>query len=181
MDDTTRKLTNKQRVFIAEYLKDFNGTQAAIRAGYSKKTANEIASENLTKPSIKEAIDSEINARKMSPDEVLTRLADIARGDVSSLMEITPGGFNFNLITEDNNGNRIIKPQTKLIKKIKQRVTTRLAKTEDGEDSETIDTEIEVYSALDALEKLGKVHALFTEKQLLTGDIEIRIGYDNQD
>lgn len=46
-------LTDKQRKFCEEYLKDLNGTQAAIRAGYSQKTANEIAAENLAKPSIK--------------------------------------------------------------------------------------------------------------------------------
>ncbi len=45
-------LTDKQEKFCQEYLIDLNGTQAAIRAGYSQKTANEIAAENLTKPSI---------------------------------------------------------------------------------------------------------------------------------
>ena len=44
------KLTFKQRKFVIEYMKDLNATQAAIRAGYSKKTARIIASENLTKP-----------------------------------------------------------------------------------------------------------------------------------
>lgn len=44
------------RRFIEEYLVDRNGTQAAIRAGYSKKTANEIAAENLAKPSIRDEI-----------------------------------------------------------------------------------------------------------------------------
>jgi len=45
-------LTDKQEKFCQEYLIDLNGTQAAIRAGYSKKTANEIAAENLAKLSI---------------------------------------------------------------------------------------------------------------------------------
>src|SRR5882724_1801576 len=46
------KLTPKQQKFIAEYLIDLNATQAAIRAGYSKKTARFIGHENLTKPDI---------------------------------------------------------------------------------------------------------------------------------
>src|SRR5688572_14102051 len=46
------ELTDKQRKFCEEYLIDLNGAQAAIRAGYSQKTAKEIASENLTKPNI---------------------------------------------------------------------------------------------------------------------------------
>jgi phage terminase small subunit len=47
------KLTVKQQRFIKEYIKTGNGTQSAITAGYSKHTANEIAAENLAKPSIK--------------------------------------------------------------------------------------------------------------------------------
>ena len=51
-----KALNPKQRRFVAEYLKDQNGTQSAIRAGYSKKTAYAIASENLKKPEIREAL-----------------------------------------------------------------------------------------------------------------------------
>lgn len=50
-------LTERQERFCNEYLKDFNGTQAAIRSGYSEDTAKEIASENLTKPNIKARLD----------------------------------------------------------------------------------------------------------------------------
>ena len=50
------KLTAKQARFVDEYLKDLNGTQAAIRAGYSVRTANRIATENLSKPVIAEAV-----------------------------------------------------------------------------------------------------------------------------
>jgi phage terminase small subunit len=46
------KLTERQERFCKEYIIDLNGTQAAIRAGYSEKTAKEISSENLTKPNI---------------------------------------------------------------------------------------------------------------------------------
>lgn len=49
-------LTAKQKAFCHEYLVDFNGTQAAIRAGYSKNTAQEISSENLSKPIIKKYV-----------------------------------------------------------------------------------------------------------------------------
>ena len=51
-------LTNKETSFIQEYLKDFNGTQAAIRSGYSFNTACSIGSENLRKPHIKIRIDA---------------------------------------------------------------------------------------------------------------------------
>ena len=48
----TKTLTPKQQRFVEEYLIDFNGAQAAIRAGYNKRSARAIACENLTKPYI---------------------------------------------------------------------------------------------------------------------------------
>ena len=51
-----KELNDKQKLFCQEYLKDLNATQAAIRAGYSEKTARNIACENLTKPYIQEYI-----------------------------------------------------------------------------------------------------------------------------
>lgn len=49
-------LNDKQKKFCNEYLIDLNATQAAIRAGYSEKTARSIANENLTKPDIQKYI-----------------------------------------------------------------------------------------------------------------------------
>ena len=51
-----RKMTPKQQKFIKEYLVDLNATQAAIRSGYSKKTANRIGPELLVKTCIQEAV-----------------------------------------------------------------------------------------------------------------------------
>lgn len=53
---SNRPLTPKQQRFVQEYLVDLNATQAAIRAGYSAKTAGMIGFENLTKPEIVQAI-----------------------------------------------------------------------------------------------------------------------------
>ena len=49
-------MTPKQSAFVDEYVIDFNGTQAAIRAGYSPRSAAAIANENLTKPEIAAAV-----------------------------------------------------------------------------------------------------------------------------
>lgn len=57
------ELNDKQRRFCEEYVIDFNGTRAAIEAGYSKNSAKEIASENLTKPNIQKFI-SDIQNKK---------------------------------------------------------------------------------------------------------------------
>jgi len=56
-------LTLKQQRFVDEYLLDLNGTKAAVRAGYSEKTAKSIATENLTKPVIAAAIEEAMNKR----------------------------------------------------------------------------------------------------------------------
>lgn len=58
-----KKLTDKQEVFCLEYIIDLNATQAAIRAGYSEKTAQRIGSENLSKPLIQARIAELMQAR----------------------------------------------------------------------------------------------------------------------
>lgn len=60
---TKKKLTEKQKLFCKEYMKDLNATQAAIRAGYSKDTAKEIGYENLTKPHLAEHIQKQMDKR----------------------------------------------------------------------------------------------------------------------
>lgn len=71
-------LNERQRLFVREYLVDLNGTQAAIRAGYSPKRAAEIAYENLRKPQIEAAIAEAHKAREkrveLDADWVLSRL-----------------------------------------------------------------------------------------------------------
>jgi len=153
-------LTNKQDKFVTEYLKDYNATQAALRAGYSPKTAYSIGAENTKKPEIIEAL----RQKTMGSAEVLANLTDIAKGNITDLMDVTPSGFTLNLMSKDAEDNLSIKPQSKLIKKIKQKVTTILAKKESDEDREIIETEIELYSAYDALVTLGKYHKLFVDK-----------------
>ena len=73
-------LTGKQKAFVDEYLKDLNATQAAIRAGYSKKTARQTGQENMTKPVIKAAIEQGQNARaercQVDADYVLKTIID---------------------------------------------------------------------------------------------------------
>lgn len=72
---TTKMLNPKQQRFVDEYLIDLNATQAAIRAGYSEKTAAVIGAENLIKPNIAQAIQKGMNDRKarveITQDKVL--------------------------------------------------------------------------------------------------------------
>lgn len=85
------KLTAKQEMFCHEYLIDLNATQAAIRAGYSKKTANKSGPENLVKPVIQKRI-SELKGKRTErvdadADYVLHRLKEMAELDVIDILE----------------------------------------------------------------------------------------------
>ncbi len=77
-------MTRKQAIFCREYLLDFNATQAAIRAGYSTRTAYSIGNENLRKPGIRKRIRELVAARNtrtlVAADRVLGKLAEIAFG-----------------------------------------------------------------------------------------------------
>lgn len=83
----TPVLTPKQQRFVEEYLIDLNATQAAIRAGYSPKTARAIGAENLTKPDIQTAIAqvrAELSARtRVTAERVVRELARIAFAQIT--------------------------------------------------------------------------------------------------
>jgi phage terminase small subunit len=85
-----KTLTPKQQLFIIEYLKDFNATQAAVRAGYSKKTAYSIGEENLKKPEIRKAITEKMEKRaqrlNVDADDVLRRLVEIDQMDLLDIL-----------------------------------------------------------------------------------------------
>lgn len=81
-------LTDKQKRFCDEYLIDTNATQAAIRAGYSEKTARQAGAENLSKPYIREYIDERMeeqqSAKIASAQEVMEYLTSVIRGEAVS-------------------------------------------------------------------------------------------------
>ena len=90
-----KKMTAKQQRFCDEYLIDLNATQAAIRAGYSAKTARVIGQENLTKPAIKEYIEqrmAEMEAKLVADSkEVMRYLTSVLRGQSQSEIVVIEG------------------------------------------------------------------------------------------
>ena len=78
------KLTAKQKKFANNYIETGNATQSAIDAGYSKKTAKSVGSENLTKPDIKAYIAEKMREiesdRIMGAQEALEFLTNVVRG-----------------------------------------------------------------------------------------------------
>lgn len=83
-------MTPKQEAFVREYLIDLNATQAAIRAGYSARTADRIGPQLLGKTCVAEAIAAAIAARsqrtEITADYVLHRLVEIDQMDVLDIM-----------------------------------------------------------------------------------------------
>ena len=91
-----RKLTAKQKLFVAEYLADPSATRAAIRAGYSPRTARVIGYVNLQKPVIQAAIIKaqapRLRRLDMAAEDVLIELARIAGANVLDYMRIDADG-----------------------------------------------------------------------------------------
>jgi len=80
-------LTAKEQKFVEEYVKDFNATQAAIRAGYSKHSAKQIGYENLTKPYLKAKVEELLKSSSLGPEETKKLITDIATANVSNFFK----------------------------------------------------------------------------------------------
>lgn len=89
------KLTVKQKAFADYYIELGNATEAAIKAGYSKKTARSIGNENLTKPDIKTYIDERLkqleDERIASAAEVMKYLTSVLRGEHTEEVVVVEG------------------------------------------------------------------------------------------
>jgi len=92
----TKGLTDKQAMFVQEYLVDFNATQAAIRAGYSKHTANIIGPENLSKLCIQDAVREATKKRndrtKIDQDYVVEKSAAIVEDSMAEESRFADAG-----------------------------------------------------------------------------------------
>ncbi len=101
--NTVIKLTDKERKFCDEYVKDLNATQAAIRAGYSKNSARQLGTETLSKPAIRNLIRDKQFAMKVkstiTAEMVIEGLAKIAFADIRGIA--TWSGTRFTLKSSD--------------------------------------------------------------------------------
>jgi len=158
---TPKKLTAKQRAFINEYVIDLNGTQAAIRAGYSADTAQAIASENLSKPfiadAIQEALDLRAERTRITADRVLVESAKLGFSNIRNLF--TDGGQLKSVasMTEDEAAG---------IQSIE--VVTKRMPGGEPEDVEYV-SKIRLVDKKASLELLGKHLRLFSDKIEVTG------------
>ena len=147
----TAKLTEKQQRFVDEYLIDLNATQAAIRAGYSAKTADAIGCENLTKPNIQEAISKAMAERSkrtgINQDRVVLELARIAFVNIKDVVDTDTGEILSNASQDD----------LACIESIK-------FKQSDNQYGGSIEREVKISPKLKALELLGKHLGMWNDK-----------------
>ncbi len=170
------QITDRMKKFIDEYLIDFNGTQAAIRAGYSSDTANEQASQLLARPDIRELVaegQKAIAERTQTfQDNAVEELKLVGFSDLADFLTVKEGG-----IVEQKPFDELTKEQTKCIKKIKQ--TVRSSHSADGTIlHQTAVIEIELHDKLKALELLGRHLGMFNDTLRLEGALPLQIFFD---
>jgi len=165
------KLTAKQQRFCDEYLIDLNATQAAIRAGYSKKTAEQLAYQLLQKTSVQNHI-AELQKKReerteITQDSVLRELALIAFAKASDYAKVVEKdamveveGNMIPVLDEDGNPVKYRTVEPILTDDLTEDQKKAIAVIKKGRDG----FEIKPYSKIQALELLGKHLGMFTEK-----------------
>jgi phage terminase small subunit len=168
MEKKEKSLTAKEKIFVDEYLKCFNGAQAARNAKYSKNSIYAIAYENLRKPHIRAEIDKRMSEIHMSSAEVLARLSDHARASHRPFVKVTDDGFVY---FDFSNPEAI--DHMHLVKKIEtkrsRRVVGKVNKDEDPEEWEDEWVKVELHDPQSALQMLGKYHKLFVDRKEHSG------------
>ena len=152
-------MNDRHKAFIEQYLISYNATDAyqAVYTTVSRASAAANGWRLLQSADVQEAISQRLAETAMSANEVLMRLAQMARGDVDDYL--------------DDNGNFDLAKarqakKTGIVKKLKTKTTKRIF---DDETVETVEVEFELYDAQAALVHLGKHHRLFADRTEVTG------------
>ena len=156
-------MTAKQQRFCDEYLIDLNATQAAIRAGYSEKTARNIASENLAKPNIKEYIEKRMAEKEAEliadQNEVMKYLTSVMRREMKESVVVTLQNKTEKWVADEETG------------KLKKQTITE-------ESPAVVDIPARLSDANKAAELLGKAYGIYTEKVEQQIDMELNVQID---
>jgi phage terminase small subunit len=157
-----KKMTNKQKRFCEEYLIDLNATQAAIRAGYSPKSAHAIATENLQKPAIRARVDAALAEQSkrtgVTADRVVRELARVAFANSQDVIDYDNATIKADATRDDTAA-----------------VASVRVKTTPTAYGNGIEREVKMHDKLKALELLGRRLGLFTDNVNLTGEGVVQI------
>lgn len=174
--------SDMQKLFVKEYLVDLNATQAAIRAGYSKKTAMQQGQRLLTLPDIQAAVQRAMDKRgkrtEITADWVITQLAKIAEVDITNFTAFgrrdvpVMGAFGPIYEGEGDNKQPVMKTVNYVDFKESAEVDgTLIAEVKQGKDGASV----KVMDRMKALELLGKHLGMFTDKTEITGNLTFNI------
>ena len=165
MKTEKHRMTDKQRRFCDEYLIDLNATQAAIRAGYSKKTAKQIGQENLTKPDISEYIKSRMDEKEKAliaeSDEVMKYLTAVMRREKMESVVVTLSEERSTYVPDDKGVMR-------------RQITKR-------EEPKIVEIPARLCDSNKAAELLGKAYGLYTDRVEADIDMDLNITIDYGD
>ena len=155
-------MTNKQERFCEEYMIDLNATQAAIRAGYSPKSAHSIATETLQKPAVRARIDKALAAQSrrtgVTADRVVRELARVAFANSQDVIDYDDATVKPEAVRDDTAA-----------------VASVRVKTIPTKDGPGVEREVKMHDKLKALELLGKRLGLFTDNVNLSGEGVVQI------
>jgi len=158
-------LTVKQEKFCVNYFKSGNATEAAIKAGYSKKSANAIAGQNLAKLSIKARMaELRKRAEDASVASVIERkqiLTEILRAKLPDFMELGKDGSWVNIGPETPGGRAI------------QEIHSRTEYDENGEHP-TIYTSVKLHDPIKAIQELNKMEHIYDDSTKVDVNIDQR-------
>lgn len=160
-------LTPQQEIFCLEYLKDFNATKAAKRAGYSEKTARQMGSENLSKPYIRKRL-------RDSLDAVLGDKAEDVKAIINELRIIAFSDIR-DFVSWDGTGSRKLIDEATGKTYHSFRTTIRapgdmgdkgraLAEISETEGAMSSSRKVKLHDKLRAIELMGKFYKIFTDK-----------------
>ena len=156
------KLKNKKHeILVQEYLIDLNQTQAAIRAGYSPKTATVQAHEIFTKPYVRARVEELLAERAkrtgVNQDRIIRELARVAFVNAAEVVSMKDA-----MLLEDASED-----DTAAIASVKVKVMSG--------DVEGVEREVRFSDKLKALELLGKHLGMFTDKFQISGGLPIQV------
>lgn len=167
------QLTEKQKRFADEYLIDLNATQAAIRAGYSPRSAAEQASRLLKNAKVRAYIDermAELSRRTgVNQERILRELARIAFVNAPELINMEDATIREDATIDDMAAIASVR--------------VKIIPTENGQG---IEREIRLADKIRALDLLGKRFAMWTERQQIDANFGVQIiddvgGTDEED
>lgn len=147
-------MRKKRHLFIEEYLKCWNASEAARRAGYSERSAGCQGHRMLESPEVQEAIQQRLDELAMSTNEVLARLTEQARADIGQFVKLVDGQLIVDIPPDKTHLIKAIYYQSGKIK-------------------------VELHDVQNALQLVGKARAMFTDVTEQQGEVVIRVLRDD--